>query len=89
MVIYILLSGTNFINLSWIQAEVGMIYYVYYHFLICDNISIETVYRFILTPGQLDPQGSRYLRAAWHPGGVKISRGIFTPALIIHSRGWR
>ena len=44
------------------------------------------VHRFILTPGQLDPRGSRYPRAAWPPG-VKISRGIFTPALIFTPGG--
>ena len=47
---------------------------------------VVPVYRFILTPGQLDPRGSRYPRAAWPPG-VKISRGIFTPALIIFTPG--
>ena len=47
---------------------------------------VVPVYQFILTPGQLYPRGSRYPRAAWPPG-VKISRGIFTPALIIYTPG--
>ena len=34
--IYILSSVTNFINLSWIQADIWLIYYVYCHFSICD-----------------------------------------------------
>ena len=38
------------------------------------------VYQFILTPGQLDPRGSRYPRVAWPPGG-QISQGILTPTL--------
>ena len=51
-----------------------------------DLIVSVPVYRFILTPGQLDPRESKYPRAAWPPG-IKISRGIFTPALIIFTPG--